>query len=123
MNKTIATRPQEEMTTRWFVEGATNPSVLRIHVTDELTLRTIETCPPGVAPRPLDRLLQVPGVRSIDLHRYRAGRFLGPSISSFYGRHSLAEHIGIWRAAGLGDVRVRTMSLRAGVVVWGVKGA
>jgi hypothetical protein len=36
-----------------------------------LTDQTIVTCPPAPAPAPLDRLLQVGGVRAIDLHRYR----------------------------------------------------
>jgi hypothetical protein len=57
---------------RWAIEEAPNPSVLRLHVTTELTSRTILTCPPARAPKPLDRLLDLEGMRSVDLHRYRA---------------------------------------------------
>ena len=55
----------------WAIEGAANPSVLRVHVRNELTTATILTCPPGIAPAPLDALSGLDGVRSIDLHRYR----------------------------------------------------
>ena len=47
----------------------------------------------------------------------RVGRFLGPSIRGFYERHPLDELAGMWRAAGLRDVRVRRMSLGGGVVM------
>jgi len=46
--------------------------VIVVHTTAELTEETIETCPPSTPPRPLARLLEVPGIRSIDVHRYRA---------------------------------------------------
>jgi len=49
------------------------------------------------------------------------GRFLGPSISGFYRRHPLDEQLGIWRAAGIQDVRARPMSLGGGVLIWGTK--
>jgi demethylmenaquinone methyltransferase / 2-methoxy-6-polyprenyl-1,4-benzoquinol methylase len=52
---------------------------------------------------------------------YGVGRFLGPSISRFYRRHPLNEQIGMWRAAGIADVRTRVMSLGGGVVMWGSK--
>ena len=60
-------RPPEVV---WALEAATNPSVLRLHTMLELTKRTIVTCPPGTPDAPLDQLLIVPGIRSIDLHRY-----------------------------------------------------
>jgi hypothetical protein len=62
----------------WTLERARNPSVLGLHTTVELTRATIETCPPARAPSPLDRLLTIPGVRSMDLHRYRARVNLAP---------------------------------------------
>ncbi len=65
---------------RWAVEEALNPTVLRIHLTGELTTATIVTCPPATAPAPLDRLLAVDGVRSIDLHRYRVRLNLAPGV-------------------------------------------
>ena len=45
------------------------------------------------------------------------GRFLGPSIRGFYERHPLPALVGYWQEAGLGDVRVRRMSLGGGVVM------
>lgn len=62
----------------WTLERARNPSVLGLHTTVELTRATIETCPQARAPSPLDRLLIIPGVRSTDLHRYRARVNLAP---------------------------------------------
>lgn len=52
----------------------------------------------------------------------RTGRFLGPSISAFWGRYPLAEQVRWWHAAGMRRVRTRTMSLGGGVVTWGTKG-
>src|SRR5438105_3613806 len=43
------------------------------------------------------------------------GRFLGPSIKSFYERHPLERIVAYWRDAGLHDVGVRRMSLGGGV--------
>jgi demethylmenaquinone methyltransferase/2-methoxy-6-polyprenyl-1,4-benzoquinol methylase len=54
---------------------------------------------------------------------YRTGRFLGPSISGFYRRYPLPEQVRWWRAGGLDDVHVVTMSLGGGVVIWGTKRA
>jgi hypothetical protein len=62
----------------WTLERARNPSVLGLHTTVELTRATIETCPPARAPWPLDRLSSIRGVRSMDLHRYRARLNLAP---------------------------------------------
>jgi len=63
---------------RWALEAVTNPSVLRLHLSAPLTDRTIVSCPPEAAPEPLDRLLSIPGVRWLDLHRYRVRLNLGP---------------------------------------------
>lgn len=52
---------------------------------------------------------------------YKVGRFLGPSISTFYRRYPLATLEQMWRAAGLTDVTIRTMSLGGGLVMWGRK--
>jgi demethylmenaquinone methyltransferase/2-methoxy-6-polyprenyl-1,4-benzoquinol methylase len=49
------------------------------------------------------------------------GRFLGPSIWSFYRRHALRDQLQLWRAAGVTDVRARLMSLGGGVVIWGTR--
>jgi demethylmenaquinone methyltransferase/2-methoxy-6-polyprenyl-1,4-benzoquinol methylase len=50
------------------------------------------------------------------------GRFLGPSISGFYGRYPLPVLVDLWRRAGIGAVQTRVMSLGGGVVMWGVRG-
>jgi hypothetical protein len=57
---------------RWALEPAVNPTVLRLHVDVELTGRTIVTCPPHDPPPIAAAALTIAGVRSIDLHRYRA---------------------------------------------------
>jgi hypothetical protein len=66
----------------WAFEVAPNPSVLRLHVTSELTDETIRTCPPSTAPAPLALLLGLGDVRSVDLHRYRARVNLVPDVSA-----------------------------------------
>ncbi|HEX4060458.1 MAG TPA: class I SAM-dependent methyltransferase [Streptosporangiaceae bacterium] len=53
----------------------------------------------------------------------RVGQFLGPSISTHYRQHPLAEHVAAWQAAGLDDVQVRLMSLGGGLVMSGTKRA
>jgi demethylmenaquinone methyltransferase/2-methoxy-6-polyprenyl-1,4-benzoquinol methylase len=57
--------------------------------------------------------------RAISPEWEQVGHFLAASVPSFYARHSLAALPGLWRAAGIGDVRVRRMSFGAGVVMWG----
>ena len=47
------------------------------------------------------------------------GRFLGPSIRSFYAGHSEPGLLELWRGAGIEDVRLRRLSLGGGIVVWG----
>jgi len=49
------------------------------------------------------------------------GRFLGPSIRGFYEQWPLEGLLGLWRDAGVGDVRARRLSLGGGVVVWGTR--
>jgi hypothetical protein len=45
------------------------------------------------------------------------GRFLGPSIESFYAAHP--DLASVWTAAGIGEVRGRPMSFGAGLVMSG----
>ncbi len=52
----------------------------------------------------------------------RAGRFLGPSISSFYRAHPLPEQIRWWQDAGVRHVRSRTFVGGAWIVIWGTMG-
>lgn len=51
----------------------------------------------------------------------QTGRFLSRSIPDFYARHPLDELEQMWRRAGMSEVRVRRMSLGAGIVMWGCK--
>lgn len=53
---------------------------------------------------------------------YEVGRFLGPSIESFYRAHPLPQQLEMWREVGVGDVTARRMSLGGGVVIWGTVG-
>jgi len=53
---------------------------------------------------------------------FEAGRFLGPSIEGFYREYPLRRQVELWEAAGIGQVRVRPMSLGGGVVIWGTVG-
>ena len=52
---------------------------------------------------------------------WRAGRFLHASIPDLYRRHPLPDLLGMHRAAGLEDVRLRRLSLGGGLVIWGVR--
>ena len=47
------------------------------------------------------------------------GRFLGPNIEEFYGREP--DLGGLWRQAGIRDVRIRRMSFGAGVAMSGIR--
>src|SRR5207247_7713266 len=51
------------------------------------------------------------------------GRVLGPNISGFYRRYPMEDQLGMWRVAGVTDVRARVMSVGGGGVVWGTKAA
>ena len=54
--------------------------------------------------------------RAISGDWYRVGRALGPTIRALPSPERIADH---WRAAGIGDVRIRRLSLGGGVVIWG----
>jgi hypothetical protein len=49
------------------------------------------------------------------------GRFLGPSITSFYRELSLQRQLKLWREAGFAAVQARVMSLGGGVVIWATR--
>jgi hypothetical protein len=86
--------------TRWALSHAPNPTVLRLDTTMELTRATIETSPPSTAPAPLDRLLGLEGIRSIDLHRYRARLNLSPDADAgSIGGEAGAVLAGAWGPA------------------------
>lgn len=76
--------------------------------------------------RPLWRLytrLVLPAAgRAFGREWYDVGRFLGPNIEELYARWPLERQVELWRAAGIGDVEVRRMSVGGGVVFSGVRG-
>jgi demethylmenaquinone methyltransferase / 2-methoxy-6-polyprenyl-1,4-benzoquinol methylase len=80
--------------------------------------------PSGIA-RPawwLYTRIGLPGLgRLVSREWWEVGRFLGPSIDNFYRRHPLARLGQAWRAAGIGSVTVRRMSLGGGVLTCGVR--
>jgi demethylmenaquinone methyltransferase/2-methoxy-6-polyprenyl-1,4-benzoquinol methylase len=47
------------------------------------------------------------------------GTFLGDSIRDFYDRYPEERLLGLWRGAGIEDVRMRRLSLGGGIVTWG----
>jgi demethylmenaquinone methyltransferase / 2-methoxy-6-polyprenyl-1,4-benzoquinol methylase len=49
------------------------------------------------------------------------GRFLGPSIRGFHERYPLDGLLELWTQAGIGDLRVRWLSLGGGIVMWGTR--
>ena len=53
---------------------------------------------------------------------HEVGTFLGPSIRELHKRLPISEQVGLWRSAGIEDVRVRRLSLGGGYVVWGRRG-
>ena len=63
---------------------------------------------------PLAGAVVSPGWRDV-------GRFLGTSIRGFYERVTLGDLLGLWRDAGVADVRCRRLSLGGAVVVWGTR--
>jgi demethylmenaquinone methyltransferase / 2-methoxy-6-polyprenyl-1,4-benzoquinol methylase len=53
-------------------------------------------------------------------HGWReVGDFLGHSIRTYWERYPREAQLELWRAAALGDVEVRRLSLGGGVVMWG----
>jgi demethylmenaquinone methyltransferase / 2-methoxy-6-polyprenyl-1,4-benzoquinol methylase len=54
---------------------------------------------------------------------HEVGTFLGPSIRDFHARYPEPGLVGIWREAGIADVRSRRLSLGGGLVLWGLRDA
>jgi demethylmenaquinone methyltransferase/2-methoxy-6-polyprenyl-1,4-benzoquinol methylase len=52
---------------------------------------------------------------------YEVGTFLGPSIKQHYREWPARRLLDAWRAAGIGDVRARRLSLGGGIVTWGTR--
>ena len=53
----------------------------------------------------------------------RLGAFLSPSILGFYRSYSIEDISRMWVDLGIADVRVKSLSLGGGVVMWGTKTA
>lgn len=64
----------------------------------------------------------LPGAGTLIGHGWgKVGRFLGPSIDDFARRFPPSRLVEVWRVAGLGEVRHRTMSQGGGLLMWGRK--
>jgi demethylmenaquinone methyltransferase/2-methoxy-6-polyprenyl-1,4-benzoquinol methylase len=78
--------------------------------------------PPGAA-RALWRLYVDVGLplagRLISRDWHRVGGFLGPSIRTFTAEWPPQRVAAAWKAAGVGSVEFRRLSLGGGVVTWG----
>jgi hypothetical protein len=73
------------------MEEPPNPAVVLVHATEEFTTATIRTYPPGRPEAPLDRVLDVPGIHSADLHRYRIRLNLAPRADRRAVRHRVED--------------------------------
>jgi demethylmenaquinone methyltransferase/2-methoxy-6-polyprenyl-1,4-benzoquinol methylase len=60
--------------------------------------------------------------RAISPGWHEVGRFLAPSIRSFWKAYPLERVLELWSAAGIRDVRYRVMSVGGGIVIWGRRG-
>ena len=49
------------------------------------------------------------------------GSFLGGSIRSYWASYPLERQLGLWREAGIEDLRHRRLSLDGAIVIWGRK--
>ncbi len=62
----------------------------------------------------------LPGLgRLVSRPWFEVGRFLGPNIEALH--RSEPDLAALWRTAGIEDVRARSMSFGAGLVMWGVR--
>jgi demethylmenaquinone methyltransferase / 2-methoxy-6-polyprenyl-1,4-benzoquinol methylase len=89
------------------------------------TVAMLEFAVPRRLARPLWELYVRIGLplagRVISAGWHEAGRFLGPSIRGFWRAYPEQRLLGLWRDAGIADVRARRLSLGGGIVVWGTK--
>jgi demethylmenaquinone methyltransferase / 2-methoxy-6-polyprenyl-1,4-benzoquinol methylase len=104
--------------------GATLAELARV-VRPGGTVANLEFCVPEGIWRPLWDLYVGIGLpaagRVVSKGWYDVGRFLGPSIRGFYERWPLERQLELWRAAGIGGVHARRMSLGGGVVISGTR--
>jgi demethylmenaquinone methyltransferase / 2-methoxy-6-polyprenyl-1,4-benzoquinol methylase len=89
------------------------------------TIAGLEFALPGGAVRPLWELwvrAGLPAAGAVIGNGWReVGSFLGPSIRGFYKRWPEPHLLETWRAAGIGHVGSRRLSLGGGIVTWGRK--
>jgi demethylmenaquinone methyltransferase/2-methoxy-6-polyprenyl-1,4-benzoquinol methylase len=88
------------------------------------TIASLEfAVPPSPVARPLWEFYVRAGLpllgRLISPGWAEVGRFLGPSIRSFWRRYPLERQLSLWREAGIEDVHYRQLSLGGGIVIWG----
>lgn len=106
--------------------GATLAELARV-VRPGGRVASLEFCVPRGAWLPAWRLYTRVGLPALGRLSSRgwghAGGFLGPSIEGFYREYPLPRQLELWRAAGIGALRVRRMSLGGGVVISGTVGA
>ncbi len=102
--------------------GATLRELARV-VRPGGTVASLEFCVPRGVWRPLWDLYVGIGLpaagRLISRGWYDVGRFLGPSIRSFYAEWPLERQLELWQEAGIGEVQDRRMSVGGGVVISG----
>src|SRR4051794_12581856 len=103
---------------------ATLPELARV-VKPGGRIAAIEFGVPGGLARPLWWVYTRVGLptlgRVVSRDWWDVGRFLGPSIDDFYRRYPLPRLAQAWRAAGIGSVRIRRMSLGGGVLTCGIR--
>lgn len=93
------------------------------------TLASLEFgVPPHALPRAAWRLytgvaLPLGGMAVGGRAWWAAGRFLHRSIPDLYRRHPVPDLLGLYRAAGLTEMRMRRLSFGGGVVIWGERAA
>jgi len=87
------------------------------------TVASLEFAVPGGLWRPFWRAyvgLVLPAAgRIVSPGWHDVGHFLGGSIREFWRRYPLERQLELWRAAGIGEVRHRRLSLGGGIVIWG----
>jgi demethylmenaquinone methyltransferase / 2-methoxy-6-polyprenyl-1,4-benzoquinol methylase len=102
--------------------GATLAELARV-VRPGATIASLEFGVPGGLGRPAWELYVRAGLplagRVLSPGWGRVGSFLGGSIRDYWTRLPLDRQLALWRAAGIGDVQVRRLSLGGGVVTWG----
>ena len=104
--------------------GATLAELARVVRSDGIVASLEFGVPTGLA-RPAWELYVRAGLplagRALRHGWSEVGDFLGRSIRSYWERYPLERQLELWRAAGIGDVEARRLSLGGGVVTWGRK--